>query len=217
MYIDIYAEKYQKINGFKIQIIDKPKNTIAYLSFKASTRSVYDLSMRENFVDGMITMCNIEDDLRPSQVFFIDGKPDTKYILQSVNLIEHQTRTRTINAVKSNCLITIERFGFADKLAKEKTWNTVYKDVVGFTFTTLKDSKNFNAGTEVASVVNIQIPKFDIDNNPYLLRENDKIIIIDPFTNQKREIVAEGIDAFGITGVIRIYATLDMRVKDGIS
>ena len=102
-------------------------------------------------------------------------------------------------------------------MAKEKTWNTIYKDVVGFTFTTLKDSKNFNAGVEVNSVINIQIPKFDIDNNPYLLKENDKIIIHNPFTDKKREIIAEGVDEFGVTGVIRVQATLDMRVKDGIS
>ena len=85
MYLDGYAHLYQKINGFKIKI-KAPNNTElkGYLSLEPSTRSTYDIAMRDATINGLITMDNIED-LKPGQIFYKESVPDELFILQSMN------------------------------------------------------------------------------------------------------------------------------------
>ena len=70
IYPDAYAHLYQKMEGFKIKIL-APNNKFleGYLSLKPSTRSTYDIAMRDATIDGLITMDKIEK-LKPSQIFF---------------------------------------------------------------------------------------------------------------------------------------------------
>ena len=219
MYIDAYSEKYQRSQGERIVILgtaNKPERK-AFLSLKMSTRSVYDLAMRENFIDGLITMDNIQDDLMPSNQFYLERDPATIFILQSVNLFEQQPNTRNINAVKKNCTVTIKRFDFKNEESTQKTWNPVYDNVSGFVYSLLKDSKNFGAGFEQNTVITVQIPKFDYYNNPHKIYATDKMVIKNEKTGQEEEIFCESIDELGITGVIRIQGTVDKRLEDGVS
>ena len=62
VYPDAYAHIYQKMEGFKIRIY-APNNVLleGYLSLKPSTRSTYDIAMRDATIDGLITMDKIEE------------------------------------------------------------------------------------------------------------------------------------------------------------
>lgn len=218
MWVDIYSDKYQKINGVKIKIeTDNADNMTAYLSLKISTRSVYDLAMRENFIDGLITMDNIDEKLKPSQMFYFEQHPNIRYILQSVNLAEHQPQSRSINAVRQNSEIRVERFGFADEMATKRTWNVIYESIPSFVSDMLKDGKNFNSGVEDNTVSGIQIPKFDKSNNFYQIEVGDRIVITNIYTNEKEKIHCESVDSFGVRGITRIQGVLDMRSDDGVS
>ena len=57
MYPDAYAHLYQKMEGFKIKIF-APNNKLlqGYLSAEPSTRSTYDIAMKDATIDGLITM-----------------------------------------------------------------------------------------------------------------------------------------------------------------
>ena len=60
-YYDAYADKYQKINGFKIFVkASNNREYEGYLSLKPSTRSTYDIAMRDATIDGLITMDEID-------------------------------------------------------------------------------------------------------------------------------------------------------------
>lgn len=211
-WIDGYSEIYQRANGFPITVLAKPENKKGYLSMKPTTRAAYDLSMRENSIDGIVTMDNVETDLKAGMMFYIDTDPAGKYIVQTYSYWEQQPNTRNINAVKCNCSITIQRYGFKDATSTKEEWYDVYKDIDGFVSETLKEGKNFNAGVEVATWKIVQIPKFDIDEKFYEVQEADRVIvksISNPSNSMK--INLESVDAFGVNGVIRMQGNLDMR------
>lgn len=211
-WIDAYSTMYQKANGFPVTILSKPENKKAYFSMKPTTRAAYDLSMRENSIDGIITMDNIATELKPGNIFYLDMEPTSKYIIQSCSLWEQQPETRNINSVKCNCKISIQRKGFATDESEEEEWLDIYKDIDGFISETLKDSKNFNAGLEIATLKVVQIPQIDIDNKFYEVIEGDRIVVTSLLdSNRKQLVYAESIDSFGVQGIIRIQGTKDMR------
>jgi len=80
-WVDGYADLYQKIQGFEIVILEKDKNLEAYLSFEQSTRSTYDIAMRDATIDGLVTMKDISK-LKVSQIFYKKVQPDD-YLLFS--------------------------------------------------------------------------------------------------------------------------------------
>ena len=99
IYPDAYAHIYQKMEGFKIEIYASENKLLeGYLSLKPSTRSTYDIAMRDATIDGLITMDQIQD-LKPSQIFYRVDIPEELFILQSVNEFEFQKNTRNINAI----------------------------------------------------------------------------------------------------------------------
>lgn len=211
-WIDAYSELYQKANGFPITIFSKPYNKKGYLSMKPTTRAAYDLSMRENSIDGIITLDNIQKELKAGMVFSIDTEPESKYIIQTYSYWEQQPNTRNINAVRCNCYITVQRYGFKDSNSTEEEWYEVYKDINGFVSETLKEGKNFNAGVEVNTWKVVQIPKFDIDENIYDIKETDRVLVRGLLNSDRyMKINLESVDAFGINGVIRMQGNLDMR------
>ena len=60
-YPEAYAHIYQKMEGFKIKIkTSSTEEATGYLSLNPSTRSTYDIAMRDATIDGLITMDNIE-------------------------------------------------------------------------------------------------------------------------------------------------------------
>ena len=71
-----------------------------------------------------------------------------------------------------------------------------------------KEQKNFNAGTEDTTILNIQIPIFDLNENYYKLLFNDRIILKNKF---ERTLRVESVDEFGVPGIIRIQCTFDTR------
>ena len=214
MYIDAYAHKYQKLQGFEITIFDKDNERLnAYMSFEQSTRSTYDIAMRDATIDALVTMVEI-DKLKPSQIFYKNVNPNEFYIIQSINKTEQQITTKNINAIKQNSFITILRKEYDDEAEKED-YVEKDKDIVSFVSIQNKDEKNFGAGLEDNTVLNIQIPKKDIVNDRnYDIKVLDKLIIRD--TNKTREdiVKVESIDAYGIPGVIRIYGVFDTRTGD---
>ena len=210
-WVDAYSEKYQRVNGFPVTILSKPNNKDGYLSMKPTTRAAYDLSMRENSVDGIITMDNIES-LKAGNIFYINTEPAGKYIIQTLSYWEQQPNTRNINAVRSNCKVTVQRYGYKDETSTEEEWYDVYKDIDGFVSEVLKEGKNFNAGVEVPTWKIVQLPKFDIDENFYEVQETDRLVVSSLLNPQfKMKINVESVDAFGINGVIRTQGTQDMR------
>lgn len=213
MYLDGYAHLYQKINGFKIRI-KAPNNTElkGYLSLEPSTRSTYDIAMRDATINGLVTMDNIEK-LKPGQIFYKESVPDELFILQSMNKNEFQKNTKNINAVKQNCFVTVQRKGYNEDTSNEE-YMDIYSDLVSFVSMQNKDSKNFAAGIEDTTNINIQIPKRDIDDNLYRIHNEDRIILKNLQKDLEKEVKVESIDDFGVPGVIRIYGTYDTRTGD---
>lgn len=213
MYLDGYAHLYQKINGFKIKI-KAPNNTElkGYLSLEPSTRSTYDIAMRDATINGLITMDKI-DRLKPGQIFYKESVSDELFILQSMNKNEFQKNTKNINAIKQNCFVTVKRKEYNEEKAIEE-YKEIYVDLISFVSMQNKDSKNFAAGIEDTTNINIQIPKRDIDDNIYKIYNEDKIILKNLQKDLEKEIKVESIDSFGVPGVIRIYGTYDTRTGD---
>lgn len=213
MYPDAYAHLYQKMEGFKICVKQKDGKLLkGYLSAKQSTRSTYDMAMRDATIDGLITMDKIEE-LKPSAIFFREINPNELFILQSVNQFEFQEKTRNISAIKQNCFITIKRKQYDEQEQKEK-YKTIYNDLIGFVSMVNRDEKNFAAGVEDTTNINIQIPKRDINEEIYLIENQDRIILSNLKKDMSKQIKVESIDAFGVPGVIRIYGTFDTRSGD---
>lgn len=213
MYLDGYAHLYQKINGFKIKI-KAPNDTelSGYLSLEPSTRSTYDIAMRDATINGLITMDEIEK-LKPGQIFYKESVPDELFILQSMNKNEFQKNTKNINAVKQNCFVTVKRKKYNEDTGNEE-YMDIYTDLISFVSMQNKDSKNFAAGIEDGTNINIQIPKRDIDDNLYRIHNEDRIILKNLQKDLEKEVKVESIDDFGVPGVVRIYGTYDTRTGD---
>lgn len=213
MYIDGYANLYQKLNGFKIQIYQsKDKMLTGYLSLKPSTRSTYDIAMRDATIDGLITMDKIER-LQPGQIFYKEVNPNELFILQSVNQFEFQIDTRNINAIKQNSFVTLQREEYDAELGEE-IYKEIYKDLIAFITTVNKDEKNFAAGIEDNTNIIIQIPKRDLEGNLYIINNQDRIILNNLRGDLSREIKVESIDEYSIPGIIKIFGTYETRTGD---
>lgn len=215
MYRDPYANLYQEIAGFKIKIFAPKKKFLeGYLSLTPSTRSTYDIAMRDATIDGLITMKADDIDLlKPSQIFYKEEYPNELFILQSVNTFEHQYYTRNINAIKQNSLANVQRYIYNEETG-ENEYTTIYEDLISFITMQNKDEKNFQAGTEDNTVLSIQVPKRDIEGKTYDIQTGDRIIVRDTQNNLSRKIKIESADEFGVPGVIRIFGTYDTRTGD---
>lgn len=213
IYPDAYAHIYQKMEGFEIKIY-APKNKLldGYLSLKPSTRSTYDIAMRDATIDGLITMDKIEE-LKPSQIFYRVEAPDELFILQSVNRFEFQQKTRNINAIKQNSFVTIKRKQYNEEKGEEE-YQEIYTDLISFVTMQNKDEKNFAAGTEDNTAITIQIPKRNIDKKITNVEVSDRIILSNIEKDISKRVKVESVNSFGVPGVIMIYGTFDTRVGD---
>lgn len=208
MYLDPYADKYQKMNGFKITILkeEETDNLEGYISFEPSTRSTYDMAMRDATIDGILTMDEI-DKVKPGNLFYKNVDPSNIFIIQSVNKGEQQRDTRNINAIKVNSSIDLKRLEYNEETGMEE-YQTIYENVISFVSVQNKEQKNFNAGTEDNTILNIQIPIFDLSEKYYEVLFNDRIILKGNF---ERTLRVESVDEFGVPGVIRMQCTFDTR------
>ena len=213
MYPEAYAHIYQKMEGFKIKVLQPNNKTLqGYLSLTPSTRSTYDIAMRDATIDGLITMDNIEK-LEPSQIFYKENNPNELFILQSVNEFEMQKITRNINAIKQNSYITVKRKGLNEETGEEE-YLTIYDNLVSFVSMLNKDEKNFAAGIEDNTNINIQIPKRNINKEMYILKNGDRIILKNLKKDYEQEVKVESLDAFGVPGIIKIFGTYETRTGD---
>ena len=213
MYKDAYAHLYQKLEGFKVKIYSSNKKMLdGYLSLTPSTRSTYYIAMRDATIDGLMTMDEIEK-LKPSQIFYKENNPEELFILQSVNEFEFQQKTRNINAIKQNSFVTVQRKQYDEELDDE-VYKDVYTELISFVTMLNKDERNFAAGVEDNTNVNIQIPKRDINDKIYIINNQDRIILRNKKGDLEKKIKIESIDDFGVPGVIRIYGTYDTRTGD---
>ena len=212
-YPEAYAHIYQKMQGFKIIVSISSKETlVGYLSLKPSTRSTYDIAMRDATIDGLITMDEIEK-LKPGQIFHKENNPNEIFILQSVNEFEMQFYTRSINAIKQNSTVTIQRLAY-DETKGEETYQDVYSDVISFVTMELRDEKNFQPGVEDETRISLQIPKRDLDGNLYVLNNGDRFILNNLEKDLSRRVKIESIDEYGVPGVIRIFGTYETRTGE---
>lgn len=213
MYHDAYAHLYQKINGFKVKIkVAAEKEVIGYLSLKPSTRSTYDIAMRDATIDGLLTSDKIKD-IKPGQIFYRINNPNELFILQSVNEFEFQETTRNINAIKQNSFVTIQRKSFNEERGIEE-YKDIYIDLISFITSQNKDEKNFAAGIEDNTILSIQVPKRDLDGNIYDIQNLDRIILKNKEKDLSKIIKIESIDSFGVPGIIRIFGTYDTRTGE---
>lgn len=213
MYHDAYAHLYQKINGFKVKIkVAAKKEVIGYLSLKPSTRSTYDIAMRDATIDGLLTSDKIKD-IKPGQIFYRINNPNELFILQSVNEFEFQEITRNINAIKQNSFATIQRKSFNEERGIEE-YKDIYIDLISFITSQNKDEKNFAAGIEDNTILSIQVPKRDLDGNIYDIQNLDRIILKSKEKDLSKIIKIESIDSFGVPGIIRIFGTYDTRTGE---
>lgn len=213
MYIDPYAHIYQKMEGFKIKVqISETKNVEAYLSLKPSTRSTYDIAMRDATIDGLITSDDINK-IEPGQMFTREEVPNELFILQSVNQFEFQVNTRNINAIKQNSYVTIQRKRYNEETSKEE-YSNIYEDLCSFVTMQNKDEKNFAAGVEDNTAITIQIPKWDIFKNKYQIQTGDRIVLENLQKESPRNVKIESVNSFGVPGVVMIYGTFDTRTGD---
>lgn len=213
IYPDAYAHIYQKMEGFKIEIY-APENKLleGYLSLKPSTRSTYDIAMRDATIDGLITMDQIQD-LKPSQIFYRVDIPEELFILQSVNEFEFQKNTRNINAIKQNCFVNVQRRTY-DEVTDSEKYTDIYTDLVSFVTMQCKDEKNFAAGIEDNTIITIQIPKRNRDKEIALIETGDRIILKNIEGEISKKVKIESVNAFGVPGIIMIYGTFDTRTGD---
>ena len=213
MYHDAYAHLYQKINGFKVKIkVAAEKEVVGYLSLQPSTRSTYDIAMRDATIDGLLTSDKIKD-IKPSQIFYRINNPNELFILQSVNEFEFQETTRNINAIKQNSFVTIQRKSFNEERGIEE-YKDIYIDLISFITSQNKDEKNFAAGIEDNTILSIQVPKRDLDGNIYDIQNLDRIILKSKEKDLSKIIKIESIDSFGVPGIIRIFGTYDTRTGE---
>lgn len=212
-YPEAYAHIYQKMQGFKIDVkVSSTETLVGYLSLKPSTRSTYDIAMRDATIDGLITMDEIER-LKPGQIFHKENNPNEIFILQSVNEFEMQFYTRSINAIKQNSTVTVQRLAY-DENKGEETYQDVYADVISFVTMELRDEKNFQPGVEDETRISLQIPKRDLDGNLYVLNNGDRFILNNLEKDLSRKIKIESIDEYGVPGVIRIFGTYETRTGE---
>ena len=212
-YPEAYAHLYQKMEGFKIKIkISSTEEVTGYLSLKPSTRSTYDIAMRDATIDGLITMDDIKL-LKPSQIFYREITPNEIFILQSVNQFEMQLHTRSINAIKQNSTVTIQRLAYDSKKGEE-TYQDIYTDVISFVTMELRDEKNFQPGVEDETRISLQIPKRDLDGNLYVLNNGDRFILKNLEKDMVRKVKIESIDEYGVPGIIRIFGTYETRTGE---
>ena len=212
-YPEAYAHIYQKMQGFKIDVkVSSTETLVGYLSLKPSTRSTYDIAMRDATIDGLITMDEIER-LKPGQIFHKKNNPNEIFILQSVNEFEMQFYTRSINAIKQNSTVTVQRLAY-DENKGEETYQDVYADVISFVTMELRDEKNFQPGVEDETRISLQIPKRDLDGNLYVLNNGDRFILTNLEKDLSRQIKIESIDEYGVPGIIRIFGTYETRTGE---
>lgn len=213
-WIDGYADLYQKIQGFEITIIGEDNEEMdAYLSFNQSTRSTYDLAMREATIDGLVTMEDISK-LEVCQLFYKKLVPNEFYIIQSINKTEQQPKSKNINAVKQNSFVTVLRKSYDSEMRKE-IYKPTYEDIISFVSVKNMDEKNFNAGIEDNTILNIEIPKKDIvSGNIYDVKHGDRIILETVDKTRKDQVKIESIDAYGVSGVLRIQGTFETRTGE---
>ena len=213
VYPDAYAHIYQKMEGFKIKVY-APKNQLleGYLSLKPSTRSTYDIAMRDATIDGLITMDKIKE-LKPSQIFYRVDVPSEKFILQSVNQFEFQQNTRNINAIKQNSFVSVQRKIYNEDVGEEK-YTDIYKDLVSFVTMQNKDEKNFAAGIEDNTVISIQIPKRNVNKEIANINVGDRIILSNVEKEMSKRVKIESVNSFGVPGIIMVYGTFDTRTGD---
>lgn len=207
MWLDAYASKYQEKNGFRIKLkISEIEEVQGFLSLKPSTRSTYDIAMRDATIDGLITMEQIEE-LKPGRIFYKEDHPHELFILQSANSFEFQKNTMNINAIKQNCFITVQRRNDEDDIYKN-----IYTDIISFVTMQNKEEKNFGAGTEDNTFLTIQIPKRNISNELYRIIEDDRLLLNNLYGDLQREVKVESINSYAIPGIIMISGTFDTRI-----
>lgn len=206
MWLDSYADKYQRINGFKMKLKTSEKEEIeGFISLQPSTRSTYDIAMRDATIDGLVTMDKIEE-LKPGRIFYKMDLPNELFILQSVNKFEFQRKTMRVNAIKQNCYVTIQRMNY-----ENSDYEDIYMDLVSFVTMQSKDEKNFAAGTEDNTLLTIQIPKIDYNNEIYQVLNEDRILLKNLDKKLERNIKVESVNSFAIPGIIMISGTFDTR------
>lgn len=228
-WVDGYADMYQEINGFESTVYTPEGEKTAWISMKPTTRAAYDLSMRENTIDGIITMDGL-DKLKSGYIYILKDDPLNKYFIQTLSKWEQQLRTLNFNAIRCNCTVTVQRKGFEDDDAAEETWIDIYKDVDASISFTLNDSKNFNAGFENATYNVVQMPMWefveeeDEEGNvkmvekPRRVEANDRLVVKSNFFSNvvgnefDCQIAVESVDNYGISGTIKVQGTQEMRV-----
>lgn len=206
MWIDSYADKYQRINGFKMKLkVSEEDELEGFISLEPSTRSTYDIAMRDATIDGLVTMDKIEE-LKPGRIFYKTDLPNELFILQSVNKFEFQRKTMRVNAIKQNCYVTIQRMNY-----ENSNYEDIYTDLISFVTMQSKDEKNFAAGTEDNTLLTIQIPKINYENEIYQVLNEDRILLKNLDKKLERNIKVESINSFAIPGIIMILGTFDTR------
>lgn len=213
MYKDPYAHIYQKMEGFKILVL-APKNQIleGYLSFNPSTRSTYDIAMKDATIDGLLTMDQIEE-IRPGYIFYREKISNEKFIIQSINKIEFQKDTKNISAIKQNCYITVQKKKYVEEENCDKFINE-FEDLVAFVTMQNKDEKNFAAGIEDNTTITIQIPKRNLSKELINIELEDRIVLSNLEKDFSKEIKVESVNLFSVPGVIILYGTFDTRTGD---
>lgn len=206
MWVDSYADKYQRINGFKMKLkVSEEDELEGFISLEPSTRSTYDIAMRDATIDGLVTMDKIEE-LKPGRIFYKTDLPSELFILQSVNKFEFQRKTMRVNAIKQNCFVTIQRMNY-----ENSNYEDIYTDLISFVTMQSKDEKNFAAGTEDNTLLTIQIPKINYENEIYQVLNEDRILLKNLDKKLERNIKVESINSFAIPGIIMISGTFDTR------
>lgn len=217
IYRDGYIDKYQVLNGFEAEVntVEGPKR--AYISMKPTTRAAYDLSMRENTVDGLITMDKIEK-LKAGYTYRLKEDPKSLYFIQTLSLWETQINTINFNAIRCNCKVTIQRKLYNEETMQDE-WTDIYKDVEASISETLQESKNFNSGFEVCTIKTVQMPMIELKSEKgkrtesiRKVFENDKAIVKSDLDDSLMcEIAIESVDNFGINGTLKFQGTQEMR------
>lgn len=192
-----YAAMFLRSAGQECKILRTPPRK-SRISMKRSTRAIRDFGAREAHWEGLILR---ESALVSGDVFELDG---IKYLVQSVN-IDHSTGELSWYAARVNATLLHQRFSkeVDDKFKVSGGWADIASELHSF-----------------GEIVTAELRKQDLgllETTRYLFQVTQKegdqeVKMMDRVVFNGRPYQVDAVNDIGMTGVVRLQASHDVRV-----
>lgn len=180
---------------------DECENVAAFMTNVPATRSIYELTYRENAVDALLFTENKDDITKVKGGLLVERKfqdePPTQWLIQS-SRPDSSTNGKFLNIARINCRVTVWRDN-VDLFDENGFWiatgrGIVYKDMLAFYTDQNKPSSQREGGVEVLTVNQLQFSK------KYKLEMTDEVVAtMDDGTERFLKLESEG--GLGLEGI----------------